>query len=258
MKATLLTLVLFLACAVPTQAAVGITVGTPSRSTTAGVDGKITSTAMSVTTGDTFLFGVVTCCSTARVISTITDSAGNTWTPASNCGTAIADAASGTTRLCWHDNVTGGASFTVTVTYDNTVNEIAIVPADVSGTPTSSSLDVEPTGHAQASGATNTSGSFTPSAANGMAVALFNTPSTTCGCTADTGYTLTQYNNGTDGAASLGFEYKLNPATSSQTVSMTTTHSGSGSAIVAAVFKASGGAATAPPKLMLLGVGGDR
>lgn len=172
MKKTWLLSLLLVCCATPSWAAIAYV------NSVSGVDGWGGDSATTQTTSSWSLSSgnfVAVCVrwgdnAVPNTTATVTDTAGNTYTDGGS-GRLTQSSDSGFLQLFYAYNVTGHASNVVTATFSSSQDYKAVVAAEYSGVKTSASpVD---TGNTGTAGATNsvTSGAFTPSAANEIAVA---------------------------------------------------------------------------------------
>lgn len=122
-------------------------------------------------------------------VSTVADTAGNTYADSGAGRRAISGSTVGFLQMFYAYNSTANASNVITVTFSETVDRRSVMAAEYSGVKTSADPnDVGAIG--SASNATSvTSGSFTPSEANEVAVACVGTDSTGGTLSAGSNYT---------------------------------------------------------------------
>lgn len=191
-----------------------------------GSSTTIAAPAAAHATGNLIVVGVRWFQNAGQTVS-ITDTAGNTYALIS-----AVNRSNDELELYYAYNITGNAANIVTATFSAAATYRVILVLEFSGAlATSSVLDQAPLGGGAAATSVST-GSFTPAEANEVSVGLSqcaNIPNT---WTPDTGYTSAVQDSDTI----CMMQYKLNPATSSQTVTATT-GGGQSKSIVAATFK---------------------
>jgi hypothetical protein len=178
-------------------------------------------------TAGNLLVLIVACKSTALTVSTITDTAGNTFT---SCGANSVSTANFRTEVFYVPNARANASNTVTVTMSGTVTDLNLAILQYSGAATTSPFDVAVT--STGSGTALTSGSFTPSTTNEVGVAFGIQTNAVTGDTAGTNYTLRDSGLGT-ATCFLGGEDRLLLPAGAQTATMTANASATWQMVVA-------------------------
>lgn len=219
---------------------------------------SITTTALNCVAGNFLVVALVQSASASRTISTISDTAGNTyhWGPPTRLSNG---AVIGTMQLAYAYNILGNASNQVTITLDLlTNNTIVAIVAQYSGVKTSADpYDTE--GSAGTGTGSATTGSFTPSAAGELVFSAGGIANSTGGFSAGSGFSILQSYDYTTGGICTAVQDIINSSGSAQTANMTSSHTGTDMAIVAAVFKADvgggGGGGGGHTALTLLGVG---
>lgn len=181
MKRLLLALILLCGTSWGTVSFVNDTSGTADNG-----DTTIAATAASHTAGNLLVVHVMGS-ETANTVSSIADTAGNTYTQGTSC--RITSAAVGFTDIWYAKNITGNASNTVTATLSGTTTFRRIVVDQYSGADTVSPFEVCATGSAAASTSV-TSGSFSPAAANNVNSGGASSDATQTPFSAGTNYTL--------------------------------------------------------------------
>jgi hypothetical protein len=238
----------FLPIWTPVYAAIAL-VNTDKGGTAANSSSEVTG-GVSATAGN-LLVVMIAIANNALTVSSITDTAGNTYT---QCSGALIQSQSsvGTLDIWYAKNILGNATNVVTVNY-SALSQFggSIKVHQYSGADTTSPFETATTGSATAATAV-TSSSFSPAASGNVNVAHADTSLVTPTWTAGTNYTL-QVNQSTDDSQS---EDRLNAPSGVQTASFTVSLSATIEMSVAS-FKVAGGAAVAGCKngVALLGAG---
>ncbi len=199
--------------------------------------------AFNLTSGNLVVIGITNYTSTLRTVSSITDTAGNTYQAAKSFSSSANSA-----EIWFSCTTAGNASNVVTVNWSGALEDTkdaSIYTTQWSGASTNAGtiVDVTASGSQGGGGATSlTSGSFTPTTADGVAVYLGATNIAVPSVTAGTSYTLDDSDaNGT--AAGGGLEHRLLAPASAQTASITW-GTKSQAVCAVAVFKMSSGPTT--------------
>jgi hypothetical protein len=201
---------------------------------TGAAGGSIAAAALNVTTGNLLVASIRGNDSSATGVSSLTDTASNTWTRA----TSILSNDGIVGHELWYcKNATGNASNVVTANFSGVPTYRGIVVAQYSGVDTSAPLDATATG--KTSGAsTVSSGSLSTVQADEVLIAAGtyeNTFSLTW--TADTGFTIDIQ----DSQTALMLSRKIVSSTQSGITITNTISTSEPQSIVVATFKAAGG-----------------
>lgn len=203
-------------------------------------DTTVASPAQAHVTGNLIVVGVRWYRSSAQDISSVVDTAGNTYTFISSKNDGADQV-----ELWYAYNVTGNASNVVTVTFSGITSYRVVCVGEFSGAKTSATpLDQAPAG-GTATTASVTTGAFTPAEADEVSVAFSEVANIGNTWTPDTGYT----SQVQDSDTICMMQYKVGPATSSQTVTATT-GSGPTKIIIAATFKQESGGGSTNARLL--------
>lgn len=200
--------------------------------------------AINVSTGNLMVIGIIINNGSAITISSITDTASNTYTQ------AIRDrqSAESTSLDIWYaQNVTGNASNVITANFSGSAGYAFMYAAQYSGAATASALDQTSTGYT--TGTSVASSAFTTTQADEVltAIGYYSSADTP---TAGSGYTMVS-----DAALRCLYEYQIvSSIQSSVTAGYSTTGSNS-KMVVVATFKAVAAAAAAKRFLPITGAG---
>lgn len=208
-------------------------------STSVGLTGSATGfnfTATSLTAGNLIVVLVRANTSTNPFVSSITDTAGNTYTRISNLS-----GGGDTSELWYAKNTSGNGSNVVTVTFNGTYATWSGSTAQYSGCDTSSPLDA--TASATANSTSVTSSSFTTAQADEVIVGASQISQVGGTWTPDTGYT----NRVTDSSGVTNIQDKIVSTIQTTVTTKGTCGSGAPMHIHVATFKAAGGAASVGP-----------
>lgn len=134
--------------------------------------GTIATPAFSVTAGNTIIVSVSSYTATKQTVSSITDTAGNTYT---RCGNREAGDASHDQEVWVAANILGNASNVVTVTFSGSAAWRYVIAAQYSGLATSSPYDVGSALIITASGTTHTTNTAVTTVANELCFGWFVT-----------------------------------------------------------------------------------
>lgn len=214
-----------------------------------GVDNSgssITSKATASWSSTTGNLNVVCVRTAGGTVSSITDTASNTYTN-------IAGFAPAGDRLeIWYaKNTTGNASNVVTANFSST-NFVTVLVMEYSGADTSAPLDTSATSSSTTS-TTVTSNSFTTTAANEVLVACAQVASVSVAWSAGSGYTKRYPSSGN--TVVIGEDNIVSSVQTGVTATATTTGANNKTIIVATFKDASQPAGGATPSMLLRGVG---
>jgi hypothetical protein len=199
----------------------------------------ITSSAID-TTGATLI--VINLATALAASGTISDSKGNTWTALTQ---VVDDFADRWAQLYYCESPTVGSGHTFSVSGSATFPSLGV--AAFSGTAASSSFDVQ--NHATNGFSSSvTTGSVTPSVANELVIAAMSYDDNASTPTIGSSFTITDTTVPTGfGTTGQGLAYLVETTATAQNPTWSWTN-GSRTIGIAATFKASGGAAAAPPQ----------
>lgn len=116
-----------------------------------GSASTLAATSFSVTTGNTIIVGISNYTTTQRTVSSISDTAGNTY---ARCGSVYQPSSNFTQETWVAYNITGNASNVITATYSGAATYRGMVAHQVSGLATSSAYDKQATNFATSTSAT--------------------------------------------------------------------------------------------------------
>ena len=203
---------------------------------------------LNVTTGNFVIVNLRCTQSSSVTISSVSDTAGNTWTVGSklNIGTNTM------IQSAYAYNVTGNASDVITVNYSSTAGFAQIWADQFSGIQTSSTpFDSTATG---TGGTSVTSGTYSTVQNNELAYAIASAESASGSWTAGTGFTAAQAAPASQGVASFS-EYQIySSIQSGVTASVSGNTTGAAAGLIVYTFKAVT-TGVVRKELLLLGVG---
>ena len=181
-------------------------------------DSDVATASWSLSAGD-FVAVCVRWAASTATISTVTDTASNTYADSGAGRVQVDGVTDSWTQLFYAYNTSANASNVVTVTFSGTAGYQAVIASEYSGVQTSADpKDVGNTGTAN-NQASVTSGSFTPSVANEVAIACVSKNGSTSTITAGTNYTVRTQQFSAIPNYVNGIEDRIGAPVSSQTAS---------------------------------------